>query len=171
MKQGNEKREAQSSQKQSCSASALASAIDTHEDERCLDISISIPEVLPTLLYFVNGKLRCSDRLSIEDMDLQCKAQAPFTSQATRLYRQCQQRRSSCPHIPKSGRTATWRTQARAGAQEEPQKAAGAIALGLKAYQKEEYGEAIHLFKKALELPGTGIKQYRYAAILVCVQV
>lgn len=53
---------------------------------------------------------------------------------------------------------------ARAGAQAEPEKAAGAIALGLQAYQKEDYGEAIHLFKKALELPGTGIKQYRHVS-------
>lgn len=35
--------------------------------------------------------------------------------------------------------------------------------MGLKAYEKAEYNEAIGLFKEALTLPGSGIKQYRSA--------
>lgn len=33
--------------------------------------------------------------------------------------------------------------------------------MGLKAYEKKDYNEAIGLFKQALTLPGTGLKQYR----------
>lgn len=33
--------------------------------------------------------------------------------------------------------------------------------MGLKAYEKADYNEAIGMFKDALTLPGTGIKQYR----------
>lgn len=35
--------------------------------------------------------------------------------------------------------------------------------MGLKAYEKADYNEAIGMFKDALTLPGTGIKQYRSA--------
>lgn len=45
----------------------------------------------------------------------------------------------------------------------QPENAAGAIAMGLKAYEKQDYNEAIGLFKEALKLPGSGIKQYRLA--------
>ena len=37
--------------------------------------------------------------------------------------------------------------------------------MGLKAYEKADYNEAIGLFKEALTLPGSGIKQYRCASI------
>ena len=37
--------------------------------------------------------------------------------------------------------------------------------MGLKAYEKKDYNEAIGLFKEALTLPGSGIKQYRSAAV------
>lgn len=53
------------------------------------------------------------------------------------------------------------RAQCSARADAEPELSAGAIAMGLKAYEKEDYNEAIGLFKQALTLPGTGIKQYR----------
>lgn len=39
--------------------------------------------------------------------------------------------------------------------------------MGLKAYEKADYNEAIGMFKEALTLPGTGIKQYR-SAMLRC---
>lgn len=54
------------------------------------------------------------------------------------------------------------RAQCSARADTEPELSAGAIAMGLKAYEKEDYNEAIGLFKQALTLPGTGIKQYRW---------
>lgn len=37
--------------------------------------------------------------------------------------------------------------------------------MGLKAYEKQDYNGAIGLFKEALTLPGSGIKQYRSAAL------
>ena len=52
-------------------------------------------------------------------------------------------------------------------ASSKPEKSAGAIALGLKAYEKADYNEAIGLFKEALTLPGSGIKQYRLV-LLFC---
>ena len=38
--------------------------------------------------------------------------------------------------------------------------------MGLKAYEKADYTEAIGLFKEALTLPGSGIKQYRLALMI-----
>ena len=38
--------------------------------------------------------------------------------------------------------------------------------MGLKAYEKADYNEAIGLFKEALTLPGSGIKQYRSVSLL-----
>ena len=99
-------------------------------------------------------------------MNVGCRARA-FTSQAPVLQRHCQLylNRVSDNCAARRDGTGRRRTQARAGAQAEPEKAAGAIALGLKAYQNEDYSEAIQLFKKALDLPGTGIKQYRSASL------
>lgn len=53
-----------------------------------------------------------------------------------------------------------------ASASSKPEKSAGAIAMGLKAYEKADYNEAIGLFKEALTLPGSGIKQYRSVLLL-----
>lgn len=53
-----------------------------------------------------------------------------------------------------------------ASASSKAEKSAGAIALGLKAYEKADYNEAIGLFKEALKLPGSGLKQYRLALLL-----
>ncbi|KAL3138637.1 hypothetical protein ABBQ32_006398 [Trebouxia sp. C0010 RCD-2024] len=65
-----------------------------------------------------------------------------------------QQRRLAAPHSRTLSRCVC-------SASSQPEKAAGAIALGLKAYEKADYNEAIGMFKDALTLPGSGIKQYR----------
>lgn len=67
-----------------------------------------------------------------------------------------QQRRLAAPHSRTLSRCVC-------SASSQPEKAAGAIALGLKAYEKADYNEAIGMFKDALTLPGSGIKQYRSA--------
>lgn len=43
----------------------------------------------------------------------------------------------------------------------EPEDARGAIAVGLKLYNAGKHQEALDVFVKALELPGTGIKRFR----------
>lgn len=45
----------------------------------------------------------------------------------------------------------------------EPQLAADAIAAGLKAYQSGDHEDALDLFQRAINLPGTGLKRYRWA--------
>ena len=68
---------------------------------------------------------------------------------------------------PSSHRRAFSRCVCSASSSSKPEKSAGAIALGLKAYEKADYNEAIGLFKEALTLPGSGIKQYRLA-LMIC---
>lgn len=46
---------------------------------------------------------------------------------------------------------------------QEPEDARSAIALGLRLHEAGQYNEALGVFQKALELPGTGIKRYRQA--------
>ena len=69
--------------------------------------------------------------------------------------------RSALRHTLHSSRTCIKRSCA-ARASSQPESAVGAISLGLKAYEKADYNEAIGLFKEALTLPGSGIKQYRW---------
>lgn len=47
----------------------------------------------------------------------------------------------------------------------EPEDARGAITLGLKFSDAGDYEKALELFMKALKLPGTGVKRFRYAAL------
>lgn len=97
----------------------------------------------------------------------QCLHPAPFTAhvQTNRSlsagpYRLSQTTFTS--HAAVSGQSrASGRGRCSASASSEPELSAGAIALGLKAYEKENYNEAIGLFKQALTLPGSGLKQYR----------
>jgi hypothetical protein len=44
----------------------------------------------------------------------------------------------------------------------EPEDARGAITLGLKFSDAGQYEQALELFLKALKLPGTGVKRFRY---------
>ena len=44
---------------------------------------------------------------------------------------------------------------------QEPDDARAAIALGLRLYEAAQYNDALGMFQKALELPGTGIKRFR----------
>ncbi|KAK9918691.1 hypothetical protein WJX75_006025 [Coccomyxa subellipsoidea] len=43
----------------------------------------------------------------------------------------------------------------------EPEDARGAIAVGLDLYNSGQYETALGVFEKAMNLPGTGIKQFR----------
>ncbi|CAL5224279.1 g6941 [Coccomyxa viridis] len=43
----------------------------------------------------------------------------------------------------------------------EPEDARGAIAVGLEQYNAGSYETALGIFEKAIDLPGTGIKQFR----------
>ncbi|EIE19738.1 hypothetical protein COCSUDRAFT_54599, partial [Coccomyxa subellipsoidea C-169] len=43
----------------------------------------------------------------------------------------------------------------------EPEDARGAIAVGLELYNAGQYETALGIFEKAMNLPGTGIKQFR----------
>ena len=45
--------------------------------------------------------------------------------------------------------------------QREPEDVRGAIAIGLSLYEDGNYQEALNIFEKALNLPGTGVKRYR----------
>ncbi len=101
-------------------------------------------------------------------LSARCLHPAPFTS-----YSECPRGRSCSrlciphhstfsPHANHARQSTVrrkWQCSASAGA--EPELSAGAIAMGLKAYEKADYNEAIGLFKQALTLPGTGLKQYR----------
>ena len=46
---------------------------------------------------------------------------------------------------------------------QEPDDARTAIALGLRLHKAGQYNDALGMFQKALELPGTGIKRFRRA--------
>ena len=96
----------------------------------------------------------------------QCLHPVPFTAhvQSNRRlsagpYRLSQTAFTSHDVSCQSRASGRWRCSASASSQ--PELSAGAIALGLKAYEKEDYNEAIGLFKQALTLPGSGLKQYR----------
>lgn len=102
-------------------------------------------------------------------LSAQCLHPAPFTAHA-----QINRRQLGDPHrvgfhsafashaaVSRHSR-ASGRLRCSASASSEPELSAGAIALGLKAYEKEDYNEAIGLFKQALTLPGSGLKQYRW---------
>jgi len=43
----------------------------------------------------------------------------------------------------------------------EPEDARGAISIGLGLYEAGKYAEALEVFEKGLELPGTGMKRFR----------
>lgn len=43
----------------------------------------------------------------------------------------------------------------------DPEDVRGAIAIGLGLYEQGKYQEALEVFEKGLELPGTGMKRYR----------
>ena len=43
----------------------------------------------------------------------------------------------------------------------EPEDARGAISMGLKLHDGGRYEEALQMFQRAVELPGTGLKRYR----------
>ena len=47
--------------------------------------------------------------------------------------------------------------------QQEPEDARTAIAQGLRLHEAGQYNDALGMFQKALELPGTGIKRFRHA--------
>jgi len=47
------------------------------------------------------------------------------------------------------------------GAVREPEDARGAISIGLGLYEEGKYKEALEVFEKGLELPGTGMKRFR----------
>ena len=44
----------------------------------------------------------------------------------------------------------------------DPEDVRGAIAVGLQLYEDKNYQEALKVFEKALNLPGTGLKRFRY---------
>jgi hypothetical protein len=46
----------------------------------------------------------------------------------------------------------------------EPEDARGAISVGLSLYEEGKYAEALEVFEKGLDLPGTGMKRFRYLA-------
>lgn len=101
-------------------------------------------------------------------LSAQCLHPAPFTShsdcpRSRSCSRLCIPHHSAfSPHGIRARQSTVCRKwQCSASASPEPELSAGAIALGLKAYEKEDYNEAIGLFKQALTLPGTGLKQYR----------
>ena len=52
--------------------------------------------------------------------------------------------------------------------QREPEDVRGAIAIGLSLYEDGNYQEALNIFEKALNLPGTGVKRYRLAELPCC---
>lgn len=43
----------------------------------------------------------------------------------------------------------------------EPEDVRGAIAIGLSLYESGNYQEALEVFEKGLELPGSGMKRFR----------
>lgn len=47
----------------------------------------------------------------------------------------------------------------------EAEDVRGAIAIGLSLYEQGKYQEALEVFEKGLELPGTGMKRFRCIAI------
>lgn len=102
-------------------------------------------------------------------LSAQCLHPAPFTAhvQNTRRHLGDPYRvglhNVFASHAPVSRHSrASGRLPCSASASSEPELSAGAIALGLKAYENEDYNEAIGLFKQALTLPGSGLKQYRW---------
>ena len=48
-----------------------------------------------------------------------------------------------------------------------PEDARGAISIGLGLYEEGKYKEALDVFEKGLELPGTGMKRFRYLQCMV----
>ena len=49
--------------------------------------------------------------------------------------------------------------------EQEPEDARTAIALGLRLHEAGQYNDALGMFQKALELPGTGIKRFRQVVL------
>lgn len=101
-------------------------------------------------------------------LSAQCLHPAPFMSHSVcHRSRSCSRlciphHSTSSPHAIRARQRSVCRKwQCSASASPEPELSAGAIAMGLKAYEKKDYNEAIGLFKQALTLPGTGLKQYR----------
>ena len=48
-----------------------------------------------------------------------------------------------------------------------PEDARGAISIGLGLYEEGKYKEALDVFEKGLELPGTGMKRFRYFSMRI----
>lgn len=82
-----------------------------------------------------------------------CRA-APFTSGNV----QAPQRRARCFTAASEGVSG-----GSSDGGSDPKLAADAIAAGLQAYQSGDHDVALDLFQRALSLPGTGLKRYRWA--------
>lgn len=44
----------------------------------------------------------------------------------------------------------------------DPEDVRGAISVGLSLYEEGKYQEALEVFERGLDLPGTGLKRFRF---------